>query len=506
MVLRIAMTLLHAEKGLLLSTGDADHDKDLDLLASWGFDADPEHSAIAQRFATQVLERDRTIREDEPRLPAGTERTPADDEIQTLVAIPIYILDEFRGVVVCANRPGGFHDLDEEVLLALGGQAGALMHNARLHGRLRKSYLGTIRVLANAMEAKEGSLRDHGDQVARFAAGVAAKLGLDRRSREEVIFGSLLHDIGKVGISERILLKPAPLTLEEFAVVRLHPRIGFRIVEQVPDMEGIARGILHHHERFDGTGYPSGLRGEEIPQEGRIIAVADAFSAMISDRPYRARMPIEQACELLQRFAGTQFDPEIVRIFVDEVNITPPTETPSLIAVALADPEVEVRRAGDEMMLGAAQNALTDSLTQLYAHRYFRDVVAAEVSRATVQGTPFGVMLLELTGIAEINLRDGYAAGDAALKETARMLQGLAVDSGGTACRDGGRRLALVVPHAEEEAVSALANEAVATLAPGVRARAGVAVWRPGETAEDVIGRARLGLTDARSLSSRHSG
>ena len=184
---------------------------------------------------------------------------------------------------------------------------------------LRSSYLATVQMLADAMAARDASLRGHCNEVADYAGAVADRMGLDPREREEVVFGSLLHDVGKIGVSDGILLKPGPLSDEEFDVVKLHPLMGHRIVKRVPLLDPIALGILHHHERFDGTGYPSGLRGKHIPREARIIAVADAFSAMVSDRPYRRRMSLGEACAELERGSGTQFDPEIVRLFLDEV-------------------------------------------------------------------------------------------------------------------------------------------------------------------------------------------
>ena len=187
----------------------------------------------------------------------------------------------------------------------------------------------------------------HSEEVANYVAAVAERLDLPPKRREELIFGSLLHDFGKIGISERILLKPTELTPEEFEVVKLHPRIGYKLVQQVPALRSIAPAMLHH-ERFDGGGYPSGLRGEDIQLEARIICVADSFSAMISERPYRERMTLEDACAELERCAGTQFDPEITRIFVEEVRRRPPTPKRESVPALEDDSELEVQRSGDE--------------------------------------------------------------------------------------------------------------------------------------------------------------
>src|SRR5436190_1954142 len=158
LVLHIAVTLLEAEKGLLLSRTDSDGDGDLDLVCAEGFENDPRDSALAQRFAGQVIEHDRTIREDGHE--ADDENgTAADREIDNLVAIPVYVQDDFHGIVVCANKPGGFHDHDDEVLLALGDQAGAVLENGQLRGDLRSAYVSTVRLLAEAIEAKDPFLR-----------------------------------------------------------------------------------------------------------------------------------------------------------------------------------------------------------------------------------------------------------------------------------------------------------------------------------------------------------
>jgi HD-GYP domain-containing protein (c-di-GMP phosphodiesterase class II) len=141
------------------------------------------------------------------------------------------------------------------------------------------------RILLSDCAGREGALGGHSEVVSSFVGAVAGRFDLPQRRREELLFGSLPHDIDKIGISERILLKPAALTPEERAVIELHPLIGHRLIEQVPALRPISPAVLHHHERFDGGGYPSGLRGEEIPLEARIICVADCFSAMIPSAP-----------------------------------------------------------------------------------------------------------------------------------------------------------------------------------------------------------------------------
>ena len=495
LVLRIAINLVGAEKGLLLSREDLDADRLLDVVAHLGFENDPKDSAVAQRFANEVIEKDVTIREDDAPDIARERRTPADDEIQNLLAIPIYIADEFSGAVVLVNKEGGFHEYDDDVLLSLGDHAGAILQNERLRNELHSSYVSTVRVLADAIEAKDRFLRGHADEVAGYVAAVAERLGLEPKQRDEIIYSSLLHDVGKLGISERILLKPSELTPEERSVVQLHPRIGYRLIQQVPALRPTQMAILHHHERYDGDGYPAGLRGEEIPVEARIIAVADAFSAMTADRPYRGRMSLEEACAELERCAGTQFDPVVVRLFVEEVRRKPPSAADGdALHQALADPELEARKDEDDPILGIGSLSMTDNLTLLYSHRYLHEVAEAEAHRASVQDRPFSVIIVELSDLPRINREQGYAAGDDAIRTVARTLQRVAVRCGGTACRYGGRRLAIIAP-GDEHAAEECANEISSALADGPAVRVVVATWRPGESGEEVIDRARSALT-----------
>ncbi len=494
MVLRLSKKLLGAEKGLLLSREDEDSDGKLDLMEAEGFENDPEGSAIVQRFAGEVIEHDQIIREDEPQRAEGTS-TPADEEIENLVAIPIYVQDRFSGVIVCANKEGGFGEYDEEVLLSLGNQAGAVLKNGRLQGELRSSYLATVRVLGEAIEAKDPFLRGHSEEVSGYVAAVADRLGLDPSRREQLLFASLLHDVGKIGISERILLKPAALTPEELGIIKLHPRIGYHIVQQVPALDPMALGILHHHERFAGGGYPDGLRGEEIPLEARIICVADAFSAMTAERPYQRRMSLSEACTELESAAGTQFDPEIVRVFVDEVRKKPPSEEGlHNLQAALDDPELQRQRSGNEPVLGYGPIALIDNLTLLYTRRYLYETAEAKALRSQNRGRPFGVVLVELTEISKLNRMEGYAAGDEAIRTVARVVQRAAARVGGTACRYGGRRLGLLVAEADERSTKLLAGEIVEDLNGGPHVRTGTAAWRPGDDGDSVIARARAYL------------
>ncbi|MFL5846358.1 MAG: HD-GYP domain-containing protein [Solirubrobacteraceae bacterium] len=490
LVLRIAMGLLDAEKGLLLAREDADGDGNLDLVRAVGFEHDPAGSAVTQRLAGRVLDRDEILHEDDGGAIDSHSRTPADEEIENLVAIPVYIADDFSGVVVCANRDGGFADCDDEVLLALGDHTGAILQNGHLHGQLRNAYLGTVALLSEAIAIKDPLLKGHSEDVATLVGRVAHRLGIPASRREELLFGSLLHDVGKLGVSERILLKPAALTPEERSAVELHPRIGYRMIQRVPALRPIAPAVLHHHERYDGEGYPNGLRGEAIPLEARIIAVADSYSAMTSDRPYRKGMPVEAACDELVRGAGTQWDPQVIEVFVDEVRRR---EASGGEPALLADPddggELDVLREADGVV-GAGAVELTDALTLLYSHRYLHEAATAEARRAALQGVGFTIVVGELAALHAVNRDHGFARGDELLRTTAAAFErAAAACPNAIPARLSGCRLALMAtglsPAAAQERVFA---ELCAD--SGVLVR--TAAWQDGDDGFAVIARAKV--------------
>jgi two-component system, cell cycle response regulator len=170
-------------------------------------------------------------------------------------------------------------------------------------------------VLLRALAERDPGLREHITGVAALAEGVARSLGLDEEQVEHVRHAAELHDVGKVAIPDEILNKPAPLDADEWEFIRRHTIIGERIVAAAPALRQVAALVRSSHERWDGTGYPDQLRGNEIPLGARIVAVCDAFDAMIANRPYRVGMQIERALEELEHCAGTQFDPDVVEAF-----------------------------------------------------------------------------------------------------------------------------------------------------------------------------------------------
>lgn len=181
---------------------------------------------------------------------------------------------------------------------------------------LSELFYKTIKSIAQALDAKDQYTHGHSMRVTLYSLALAKELHLSDELLEEIETTGLLHDIGKIAIPEKILLKPGKLTDEEFAVIKTHPELGENLIEGIGKLSLISGWLKHHHERFDGKGYPEGLKGDEIPISSRIIAIADTYDAMTSSRSYRGALTHEQAIAEIERCAGTQFDPELARIFV----------------------------------------------------------------------------------------------------------------------------------------------------------------------------------------------
>lgn len=184
---------------------------------------------------------------------------------------------------------------------------------------IRAAHLETIQALALALDAKDPYTLGHSERVAEYAEEVGRQMNLPESEIELLRYAGILHDIGKIGISDAVLNKVGKLTDAEFQLIQSHTTIGARVVKPMGVLRGVSQVIRHHHERYDGRGYPDGLKGEEIPLAARILAVADAFDAMTSDRVYRAGLAVDEAVEELIRNKGTQFDPRVVDVFVEKV-------------------------------------------------------------------------------------------------------------------------------------------------------------------------------------------
>ena len=181
---------------------------------------------------------------------------------------------------------------------------------------LSSAYDNTLSALVKALDAREKEVGSHSERVMNYSAIMGGKLGMVGRELQELSKGALLHDIGKIGISDNILLKPGQLDDDEWIEMRKHPQVGYAILSEIDFLKTPAEIILSHHERFDGTGYPNQLKGEQIPLGARIFAVVDTLDAMTSDRPYRRALPFAQAVSEIIKYRGSQFDPAIADLFL----------------------------------------------------------------------------------------------------------------------------------------------------------------------------------------------
>jgi len=232
----------------------------------------------------------------------------------SLLCAPIKIKGKIAGVINVTNHTGGtsFEEKDLNLLTILGNHAGMAMENARLYQAINDSYFNTIKVLVNAVEAKDSWTRDHSENVTNYSLKIADFLGLSEKQKEVIRYAGVLHDIGKIVISSTITDKEGKLTDDEWQRMREHPLIGQRILDPIDYLDPVKVCIQTHHERCDGKGYPFGLTASQIPLETRIISVADAFDAMTHRRPYREALSLEAAVIELRASAGTQFDPVVV--------------------------------------------------------------------------------------------------------------------------------------------------------------------------------------------------
>jgi HD-GYP domain-containing protein (c-di-GMP phosphodiesterase class II) len=180
----------------------------------------------------------------------------------------------------------------------------------------RELFIGTVKALAAAIDGKDPYTRGHSERVSRFSVAIAQRMNLCDEEVEKIRISALLHDVGKIGIDDKILKKPAALTDEEYEIMKKHPQKGYKIMSQIPAMKEFLPGMYMHHEMVDGRGYPQGLKGDEIPIMGKIVAVADTFDAMTTERPYQKAMKFEDALQRLESFVGTRYDPDVVGAFI----------------------------------------------------------------------------------------------------------------------------------------------------------------------------------------------
>jgi len=239
-----------------------------------------------------------------------------DYKLNQLLIIPIIIEGKVKGVINLDNNTS-FTDDTINLLKSFSEQAAVAINNARLYQKIQDSYFEIVKALAQAIEAKDPYTHGHSARVMEYAVQIAQKLGLPEEEIESLRYAAILHDIGKIGVRGIVLNNPNGLTGEEYDEIKKHPLVGEGIIKPIELLQPIRPLIRHHHEWYNGKGYPDGLSGENIPLGARILAVADAYDAMKSDRPYRRALTEETAIQELKRGNRTQFDPQVVEVFLE---------------------------------------------------------------------------------------------------------------------------------------------------------------------------------------------
>ncbi len=252
--------------------------------------------------------------------------------LEAAVCIPSYFRDELLGFLLLGKKDNGRKFIDEELdfFVALNSNVAMAIRNAQLFKELEyqldrkhQLFVRTTVALAAAIEAKDHYTRGHTSRVTNLSIEIARRIGqenkkeFDAKFLENLYIASLLHDIGKIGVPEHILNKRSGLTVGERNRIKEHPMIGVNILKPIKELEGVLSGVRHHHERFDGLGYPDGLAGEQIPLVASIISVADSFDAMNTDRPYRLALDKQDAINEIRKLSGRQFSPQVSEVFLE---------------------------------------------------------------------------------------------------------------------------------------------------------------------------------------------
>ncbi len=243
----------------------------------------------------------------------------------SLLCIPLRGRGKVIGCLQLLNKQhqGHFNRVDLDITLALAGQAAIALENSRMYIWQRTLMNSLLRILTSALDARDPYTAGHSERVSRYAVLTATEMGFSSADLEALERAALLHDVGKIGVRDNVLLKQGPLNNEEWIVMKSHAELGARILAYVKPAQlaqKLYEGALCHQEKYDGTGYPRGLKGEEIPQVARIIAIADTFDAITTDRPYHKGATYENALAEIRRCTGTQFDPQVTESFIKAIS------------------------------------------------------------------------------------------------------------------------------------------------------------------------------------------
>jgi response regulator RpfG family c-di-GMP phosphodiesterase len=254
-------------------------------------------------------------------VPSGAGRGNGPLTVHSFVYAPLKVKNKTNGVVfIYSTKPRTFTSGDLKLLNTIASQVAVAIESARLFEKLQETFFTTVHALAETIEKRDPYTGNHTRRVMEYSLAIGGHMGLDNTRMKWLKLSAVLHDIGKIGVRDNVLLKEGRLTDEEFKEMQKHNIYGSEILKHVEHLRDVLPGVRHHHERFDGKGYPDGIDGEAIDIQARIISVADAFDAMTTNRPYRKGLSLETAFDELRKHSGTQFDPAVVDAFIAAYN------------------------------------------------------------------------------------------------------------------------------------------------------------------------------------------
>ena len=291
-------------------------DEDMMVFAGESY-LDPNQ--IRMLLATHIIPK--LVKEDsvmlENNFDPGNESTTLERHIKSVLAVPLCVAGRNVGTILAINKiEGDFDTFDIKLLNSIAGQSSIFLANNHMYAELQNLLMGVLHSLTETIDAKDPYTCGHSRRVAAISRRLGEDCGFDMHRIQHIYLSGLLHDIGKIGVPEAILRKEGKLTDEEYGCMKRHPTIGAKILERIHDFEPIIAGVLSHHERLDGKGYPRGFKGKNIPVEGRIVGLADSWDAMTSHRTYRQALSFDKAIEELKKCSGTQFDPLLTEMLL----------------------------------------------------------------------------------------------------------------------------------------------------------------------------------------------
>lgn len=317
-ILQMSSKILKAKIGLMTIKERNTDELQLKYLANGGFDKVFWEDSIHKDLAEYVYESGKPLLIPDLKADGRFNNDHGKYSPNTVLYVPLQAKEMVIGIIGMIDNQDGksFSVSDLELLTTISCEASVVLENSNLYKALKKSYFDAITALVNAIEAKDPYTFGHSERVTKLALAVGKYFNLSEKSLEVIRHAGILHDVGKIGVSLNILHKTIDLTEEEVMIIREHSQIGCRIIDHIDFLKDVKDGILHHHERHDGKGYPDGLGPSHISLETKILSVADSFDAITSDRPYRKAQSPEKAIEELKKCAGTQFDPKVVDAFI----------------------------------------------------------------------------------------------------------------------------------------------------------------------------------------------